>query len=165
MRNSSLVLPLGDPRCREVRLSGGKGGSLATMVQQGLASRPRCVIRYWTECRGYPCSPTALPGMATLTAASHRWLSRLPARTGMDRDSLGCATNPPKERRHEARSSEACTLRDLPGSRPIRDWSKTSTRSLPIYRRPRDLVPPNGSGSGFPNRGHSLRRTTSGERL
>jgi pyruvate, water dikinase len=36
MSNSSFVLPLGDPRCCEVRLSGGKGGSLATMVQQGL---------------------------------------------------------------------------------------------------------------------------------
>ena len=44
MRNSSFVLPLGDPRCREVRLSGGKGGSLATMVQQGLPVPPGFVI-------------------------------------------------------------------------------------------------------------------------
>ena len=44
MSNSSFVLPLGDPRCREVRLSGGKGGSLATMVQQGLPVPPGFVI-------------------------------------------------------------------------------------------------------------------------
>jgi pyruvate, water dikinase len=44
MSNASFVLPLGDPRCREVRLSGGKGGSLATMVQQGLPVPPGFVI-------------------------------------------------------------------------------------------------------------------------
>src|SRR6516225_11598184 len=44
MSNLAFVLPLGDPRCREVRLSGGKGGSLATMVQQGLPVPPGFVI-------------------------------------------------------------------------------------------------------------------------
>ena len=44
MSNSAFVLPLGDPRCREVRLSGGKGGSLATMVQEGLPVPPGFVI-------------------------------------------------------------------------------------------------------------------------
>jgi pyruvate, water dikinase len=44
MSNSPFVLPLGDPRCREVRLSGGKGGSLATMMEQGLTVPPGFVI-------------------------------------------------------------------------------------------------------------------------
>jgi pyruvate,water dikinase len=44
MSNSSFVLPLGDSRCREVRLTGGKGGSLATMVQHGLPVPPGFVI-------------------------------------------------------------------------------------------------------------------------
>ena len=35
---------------------------------------------------------------------------------------------------------------------------------VPIYRRPPDLVPPpNSTGPGFPNRGQSLRRASSGE--
>jgi pyruvate, water dikinase len=44
MSNSSFVLPFSDPRCRETRLSGGKGGSLATMVQHGLPIPPGFVI-------------------------------------------------------------------------------------------------------------------------
>ena len=37
---------------------------------------------------------------------------------------------------------------------------------VPIYRRPPDLVAPsNSTGPGFPNRGQSLRRTTTGELL
>ena len=49
---------------------------------------------------------------------------------------------------------------------PIVDGSRfpTGTFKVPIYRRPRDLVPPlNGTGPGFPNRGQSLRRTPSGQ--
>jgi len=49
---------------------------------------------------------------------------------------------------------------------PIVDGSRVPTGifKVPIYRRPRDLVPPpNGTGPGFPNRGQSLRRTTSGK--
>ncbi len=49
---------------------------------------------------------------------------------------------------------------------PIVDGSRfpTGIFKVPIYRRPRDLVPPlNATGSGFPNRGKSMRRTTSGE--
>jgi peptidoglycan lytic transglycosylase A len=49
---------------------------------------------------------------------------------------------------------------------PIVDGSRfpTGIFKVPIYRRPPDLVPPlNSTGSGFPNRGRSLRRTTSGE--
>ena len=49
---------------------------------------------------------------------------------------------------------------------PIVDGSRfpTGIFKVPIYRRPPDLVPPlNSIGSGFPNRGRSLRRTTSGE--
>ena len=49
---------------------------------------------------------------------------------------------------------------------PIVDGSRfpTGIFKVPIYRRPRDLVPPlKSTGSGFPNKGQSLRRTTSGE--
>jgi membrane-bound lytic murein transglycosylase A len=49
---------------------------------------------------------------------------------------------------------------------PIVDGSRfpTGIFKVPIYRRPRDLVPPlNSTGPGFPNRGQSLRRTPSGE--
>jgi pyruvate,water dikinase len=42
--NSSFVLPFGDPRCREVSLSGGKGGSIAIMMQEGLPVPPGFVI-------------------------------------------------------------------------------------------------------------------------
>jgi membrane-bound lytic murein transglycosylase A len=48
---------------------------------------------------------------------------------------------------------------------PIVDGSRfpTGIFKVPIYRRPRDLVPPlNATGPGFPNRGQSLRRTSSG---
>ena len=49
---------------------------------------------------------------------------------------------------------------------PIVDGSRVPTGifKVPIYRRPRDLVPPlNSAGPGFPNKGKSLRRTPSGE--
>ena len=49
---------------------------------------------------------------------------------------------------------------------PIVDGSRFPTPmfKVPIYRRPPDLVPPlNSTGPGFPNRGQSLRRTSSGE--
>jgi membrane-bound lytic murein transglycosylase A len=49
---------------------------------------------------------------------------------------------------------------------PIVDGSRLPTGifKVPIYRRPRDLVPPlHAAGLGFPNRGQSLRRTTSGQ--
>ena len=49
---------------------------------------------------------------------------------------------------------------------PIVDGSRfpTGIFKFPIYRRPRDLVPPpNSTGPGFPNKGQSLRRTISGE--
>jgi len=48
---------------------------------------------------------------------------------------------------------------------PIVDGSRfpTGIFKVPIYRRPPDLVPPrNSTGPGFPNKGQSLRRTTSG---
>ena len=48
---------------------------------------------------------------------------------------------------------------------PIVDGSRfpTGIFKVPIYRRPPDLVPPrNSSGPGFPNKGQSLRRTSSG---
>jgi membrane-bound lytic murein transglycosylase A len=48
---------------------------------------------------------------------------------------------------------------------PIVDGSRfpTGIFKVPIYRRPPDLVPPlNSTGRGFPNRGQSLRRTSSG---
>jgi pyruvate, water dikinase len=40
----ALVLPLGDPRCRMASLSGGKGASIATMLQEGLAVPPGFVV-------------------------------------------------------------------------------------------------------------------------
>jgi membrane-bound lytic murein transglycosylase A len=49
---------------------------------------------------------------------------------------------------------------------PIVDGSRfpTGIFKVPIYRRPRDLVPPlKATGPGFPNRGQSLRRTSSGQ--
>jgi membrane-bound lytic murein transglycosylase A len=49
---------------------------------------------------------------------------------------------------------------------PIVDGSRFPTPifKVPIYRRPPDLVPPpNGTGPGFPNRGQSMRRTSTGE--
>jgi membrane-bound lytic murein transglycosylase A len=49
---------------------------------------------------------------------------------------------------------------------PIVDGSRfpTGIFKVPIYRRPRDLVPPLRSiGSGFPNKGQSLRRTSNGD--
>ena len=49
---------------------------------------------------------------------------------------------------------------------PIVDGSRfpTGIFKVPIYRRPPDLVPPrNASGSSFPNKGQSLRRTAGGE--
>ncbi len=44
MPGLSLVLSFGDPQCRMVTLSGGKGGSLATMVQEGLPVPPGFVV-------------------------------------------------------------------------------------------------------------------------
>jgi membrane-bound lytic murein transglycosylase A len=49
---------------------------------------------------------------------------------------------------------------------PIVDGSRLPTGifKVPIYRRPRDLVPPlRAAGLGFPNRGQALRRTSSGQ--
>jgi len=49
---------------------------------------------------------------------------------------------------------------------PVVEGSRfpTGIFKVPIYRRPPDLVPPpNATGPGFPNRGQSLRRTTSGQ--
>jgi membrane-bound lytic murein transglycosylase A len=49
---------------------------------------------------------------------------------------------------------------------PIVDGSRfpTGIFKVPIYRRPRDLVPPlRAAGHGFPNRGQSLRRTSTGQ--
>jgi len=49
---------------------------------------------------------------------------------------------------------------------PIVDGSRFPTPifKVPIYRRPPDLVPPaNATGPGFPNRGQSMRRTSSGD--
>jgi pyruvate,water dikinase len=39
-----LVLPFGDPRCREVALAGGKGASLATMTAEDLPVPPGFVV-------------------------------------------------------------------------------------------------------------------------
>ena len=41
-----LVLPFGDPRCREVALAGGKGASLATMTSEDLPVPPGFVIAF-----------------------------------------------------------------------------------------------------------------------
>ena len=49
---------------------------------------------------------------------------------------------------------------------PIVDGSRFPTPifKVPIYRRPPDLVPPaNAAGPGFPNKGQSMRRKSSGE--
>jgi pyruvate, water dikinase len=42
--HAALVLPFGDPRCRDVALSGGKGASLASMTQEGLPVPPGFVV-------------------------------------------------------------------------------------------------------------------------
>ncbi len=44
MINPPFVLPFRDPRCRDVRLSGGKGASLATMTQVKLPVPPGFVV-------------------------------------------------------------------------------------------------------------------------
>ncbi len=44
MADSSFVLRFDDPRCRAVSLSGGKGASMATMMQEGLPVPPGFVI-------------------------------------------------------------------------------------------------------------------------
>src|SRR5208282_5793033 len=44
MTGSSFVLSFGDPQCRTVSLSGGKGGSMATMMQEGLPVPPGFVV-------------------------------------------------------------------------------------------------------------------------
>jgi pyruvate,water dikinase len=44
MMDSSSVLPLSDPLCRSVSLSGGKGSSLATLIQEGLPIPPGFVV-------------------------------------------------------------------------------------------------------------------------
>lgn len=44
MASPSLVLPFSDPRCRAAGLSGGKGASLAAMVQEGMPVPPGFVI-------------------------------------------------------------------------------------------------------------------------
>ena len=44
MAGSSFVLFLDDPRCRNVNLSGGKGASIATMMQEGLPVPPGFVV-------------------------------------------------------------------------------------------------------------------------
>ncbi len=44
MTNSHLVLSFGDPRCRAVGLSGGKGASLAAMMQEGMPVPPGFVV-------------------------------------------------------------------------------------------------------------------------
>ena len=44
MASSSFVLPFGDPRCRAVDLSGGKGASLATMAHKGMPVPPGFVV-------------------------------------------------------------------------------------------------------------------------
>jgi site-specific DNA recombinase len=93
-----------------------KAGRSAASVRRLISElRPGTTLgREWNgQMQRVSSSPTALPGMAKPTAASHMSLPRLPARAGMGRDSSGCATDPPKERQYEARSSEACTLRDL----------------------------------------------------
>jgi pyruvate, water dikinase len=44
MPDSPLVLPFGDPRCRQVGLAGGKGASLATMTAEDLPVPPGFVV-------------------------------------------------------------------------------------------------------------------------
>ena len=44
MPDAPLVLPFGDPRCRQVALAGGKGASLATMTAEGLPVPPGFVV-------------------------------------------------------------------------------------------------------------------------
>jgi len=44
MTETPLVMPFGDPRARQVSLSGGKGASLATMVAENLPVPPGFVI-------------------------------------------------------------------------------------------------------------------------
>jgi len=44
MRDAPLVLPFGDPRCRQVALAGGKGASLAAMSAEGLPVPPGFVV-------------------------------------------------------------------------------------------------------------------------
>ena len=44
MADAPLVLPFGDPRCRQVALAGGKGASLATMTAEDLPVPPGFVI-------------------------------------------------------------------------------------------------------------------------
>ena len=44
MADAPLVLPFGDPRCRQVGLAGGKGASLATMTAEDLPVPPGFVI-------------------------------------------------------------------------------------------------------------------------
>jgi pyruvate, water dikinase len=44
MTSSSFVLPFGDPRCRAVGLTGGKGASIAAMVQEGMPVPPGFVV-------------------------------------------------------------------------------------------------------------------------
>ena len=44
MTNSPFVLPFRDQQCQEVRLSGGKGASIAVMVQEGMPVPPGFVV-------------------------------------------------------------------------------------------------------------------------
>jgi pyruvate,water dikinase len=44
MADAPLVLPLADPRCRQVGLAGGKGASLATMTAEDLPVPPGFVV-------------------------------------------------------------------------------------------------------------------------
>src|SRR5918994_67832 len=44
MPDAPLVLPFGDPSCRQVALAGGKGASLATMTAEDLPVPPGFVI-------------------------------------------------------------------------------------------------------------------------
>jgi pyruvate, water dikinase len=77
MTNSSFVLAFGDPRCRAVGLSGGKGASLAAMVQRGMPVPPGFVVtsaafvaavdeRRLREC----CGAGDLPGARKVVAAA-----------------------------------------------------------------------------------------------
>ena len=75
--SSAFVLPFGDPRCRAVGLSGGKGASLAAMVQEGLPVPPGFVVtsaafvgavddERLREC----CSAGDMPGARKIVAAA-----------------------------------------------------------------------------------------------